>query len=60
MLLWELLGGGQNSAPQRVEGDGGSGEGAPVLQDHHIALVENIYESARLKLRMFYKVGMPF
>ncbi len=56
MLLWELLGGGQSPAPPKAEGAGGD-EGGPVLQDHHIALVEHIHESARLKLRMFYKVG---
>ena len=66
MLLWELLGGSQSPAPSKVEtagGGGGGGEGggaAPVLQDHHIALVESIHESARLKLRMFYKVGVAF
>jgi hypothetical protein len=27
-----------------------------VLQDHHVALVEHIYESAALRLRLFYKV----
>ena len=27
----------------------------PTLNDHHIALVENIYESSILQLRLFYK-----
>ncbi len=31
-------------------------EHVPVLQDHHVALVENIYESAICKLRLYYKV----
>ena len=29
-----------------------------MLQDHHIALVETVYESSMLKLRNFYKVGV--
>ena len=27
----------------------------PALQDHHVALVESIYEAAILQLRLFYK-----
>lgn len=41
MLLKELLGSSSSGA---------------MLQDHHIALVENIYESSILQLRLFYKV----
>ena len=35
-----------------------SDEHVTGLQDHHVALVENIYESAILQLRLFYKVCM--
>ena len=31
---------------------------SPLLHDHHIALIENIYESAILRLRLFYKVKL--
>ena len=31
-------------------------EHTPVMHDQHIALVESIYESAILKLRLHYKV----
>lgn len=63
MLLMELLrgamAGGNSTAttdPQsrgpNVEAEGSTA----MLQDHHIALVESIYESAILRLRMFYRV----
>ena len=52
MLLTKLLAGG----------GGGGGDttssAPPVLQDQHFALIENIYESAILQLRLFYKVGV--
>ena len=33
----------------------GSSTCKPTLQDHHIALVESVYEAAILQLRLFYK-----
>ena len=43
----------EGTAKLEVEGDSDVG---PILQDHHIALVEHIYESAILRLRLYYKV----
>lgn len=54
MLLQELLDGGKGK-------DGVAAimmEQSPMLQDRHIALVENIYESAILRLRLYYKVSI--
>lgn len=34
----------------------GTSTTSPLLQDHHIALIENIYESSILRLRLYYKV----
>lgn len=64
MLLLELLGSGGKDQGSRdvlkVPETGGAvvGEegGGAVLQDHHIALVESIYESAIYRLRLYYKV----
>lgn len=58
MLLLELLGvASGDSAAAASGGDAAaSGNRGPVLQDYHIALIENIYESAVLRLRLFYKV----
>ena len=33
----------------------GSPSHQPSLQDHHLALVESVYEAAILQLRLFYK-----
>lgn len=38
----------------------GTSTTSPLLQDHHIALIENIYESAILRLRLYYKVWPSF
>lgn len=46
---------GAEAAEGSATPDGGS-DGGALLQDHHIALVEHIYESAILKLRLHYKV----
>ncbi len=49
MLLKLLLGGdAMTSHDAHVTG----------LNDHHIALIESIYESSILQLRLFYKVCM--
>lgn len=72
MLLTELLEdqqeGGDVEKPAKAAGADGavSGavgkeeeeEGRARLQDHHIALVEHIYESAKFRLRMFYSVSV--
>ena len=61
MLLLELLGGAGDRGAKKQSGtpevEGAEEEGSALLQDHHIALVESIYESAILKLRLYYKVG---
>ena len=51
MLLHRLLG-TSNTSPQLE----GAATASPLLQDHHVALIENIYESAILRLRLYYKV----
>ena len=51
MLLHRLL--GTSTASPQLEG---AAAASPLLQDHHVALIENIYESAILRLRLYYKV----
>lgn len=54
MLLLELL---EGEKPDASKTDHGAVKSpSPVLQDHHIALIENIYESAILRLRLYYRV----
>lgn len=52
MLLHRLL--GTFSTSPQVEGASAT---SPLLHDHHVALIENIYESAILRLRLYYKVS---
>ena len=63
MLLLELLGSGGKDQGSKVAlkvpeaaGEDEGEEGGAMLQDHHIALVESIYESAIYRLRLYYKV----
>lgn len=66
MLLMELLrgtrdGGNSTTTDPRSRGPNVEAKGSTaMLQDHHIALVESIYESAILRLRMFYRVCMLY
>ncbi len=55
MLLYGLLGTSTTTttSPQLE----GAAIASPLLQDHHVALIESIYESAILRLRLYYKVS---
>jgi hypothetical protein len=54
MLLYRLLGTSTTTTSPQLEG---AAIASPLLQDHHVALIESIYESAILRLRLYYKVS---